>query len=118
MNPYAMLGSGIGANEATALAARLSAWHDAMVAHERRLRAGRTDDLCDDECPHAEARTLWPEAVEAFGTLATELTFLRTRATGARVSEREPSPDALRDRRVAAGPELRMASQAAAPASR
>ncbi len=84
MNPYAMLGSAIGTNEAASLTARLSAWHDAMVAHERRLRAGTTDDVCDDECPHAEARALWSEAVETFGTRARELAFLRSRANGAR----------------------------------
>ena len=81
MNPYVMLGSGLGTNEAAALSARLSAWHDAMVAHERRLRTGRTDDRCDDECPHAEARALWSEAVATFGPRAQELAFLRSRAS-------------------------------------
>ena len=80
MNPYVMLGSAVGTNEATALSARLSAWHDAMVAHERRLRAGRTADICDDECPHAEAPALWSEAVVTFGPRAQELAFLRLRA--------------------------------------
>ena len=56
-------------------------WHDAMVAHERQLRAARTGDVCDDECPHVEARTLWAEAVAAFGERAYELPFLRSRAT-------------------------------------
>jgi hypothetical protein len=51
-----------------------------MVAHERRLRAGTTADFCDEECPHAEARMLWSEAVATFGTRADELTFLRSRA--------------------------------------
>ena len=83
MNPYLMLGSGLGTNEATALSARLSAWHDAMVAHERRLRTSRTRDVCDDECPHAEAPALWSEAMATFGSRAHELTFLRSRATGA-----------------------------------
>ncbi len=81
MNPYTMLGSGIGTNEAMSLSARLSAWHDAMVAHERRLRAGRASHVCDDECAHAEARTLWSEAVATFGLRAHELTFLRSRAS-------------------------------------
>jgi hypothetical protein len=81
MNPYLMLGSGLGTNEATSLSARLSAWHDAMVAHERRLRTGRTTDVCDDECPHAEAPGLWSEALAIFGFRAHELTFLRSRAT-------------------------------------
>ena len=62
------------------MAARLAAWHDAMVAHERRLRSGRTSDVCDDECPHVEARHLWAEAVETFGPRANDLAFLRSRA--------------------------------------
>ena len=82
MNPYVLLGSGIGTSEATSLSARLAAWHDAMVAHERRLRTGRTSDTCDDECPHVEARTLWAEALATFGARAGELTFLRSRAMG------------------------------------
>jgi hypothetical protein len=84
MNPYMILSSGLGTPEASALSARLSAWHDAMVAHERRLRTGATSDACDDECPHAEARALWPEAVAAFGARAQELTFLRSRAQDTR----------------------------------
>jgi hypothetical protein len=80
MNPYLILGSGLGTNEAQSLSGRLSAWHDAMVAHERRLRPGRTSDVCDDECPHAEARALWSEAIAVFGPRAHELTFLRSRA--------------------------------------
>jgi hypothetical protein len=32
--------------EATALGAPLSAWHDAMVAHERRLRSAVTSNAC------------------------------------------------------------------------
>src|SRR5688572_17650574 len=80
MNLYTTLSSGPGARDATALSARLSVWHDAMVAHERRLRAGTTNDACGDECPHAEARALWSEAVAAFGVRARELTFLRSRA--------------------------------------
>lgn len=80
MNPYAMLSSSIGTSEAASLGARLSAWHDAMVAHERRLRSGNTGVRCDDECPHAEALTLWREALATFGARANELTFLRSRA--------------------------------------
>ena len=94
MNPYAMLASGSDASTSPALAARLAAWHDAMVAHERRLRTGRPGDVCDDECPHIEARTLWAEALAAFGERAHELSFLRSRAmslpqpTGHRVAPR------------------------------
>ena len=84
MNPYTILSSGLGTHEATDLSARLSAWHDAMVAHERRLRAGTTSDACDDECPHAEARALWAEAVATFGARAQELTFLRSRTQDTR----------------------------------
>ena len=100
MNPYLMLGSGVGTNEATSLSARLAAWHDAMVAHERRLRAGRTSDVCDDECPHAEARALWSEAVATLGSRAHELTFLRSRAeesarrSKAGAAAREPMSEA------------------------
>lgn len=81
MNPYAMLASGNGTSTSSALGARLAAWHDAMVAHERRLRTGHVGDVCDDECPHVEARRLWAEALAAFGERAHELIFLRSRAT-------------------------------------
>jgi len=84
MNPYLMLSSGFATSEAAALSARLSAWHDDMVAHERRLSAGRARDACGEECPHAEARVLWSEAVVTFGSRAEELTFLRTRASACR----------------------------------
>lgn len=83
MSPYTILSSGQGSHEAMALGARLLAWHDAMVTHERRLRSGATSDACDDECPHAEARALWPEAVSTFGARAHELAFLRSCAQDA-----------------------------------
>lgn len=83
MNLYTMVGSGIGSLEATALGTRLAAWHDAMVAHERKMRAGRTGEVCDEDCPHAEARSLWVDAMEIFGDRAQELRFLRSRATAA-----------------------------------
>jgi hypothetical protein len=92
-----MLASGSDTSTSSVLAARLAAWHDAMVAHERRLRTGRTGDVCDDECPHVEARSLWAEALEVFGERAHELSFLRSRATSpARpvVGEREESSKA------------------------
>ena len=89
MNLYAMVGAGIGSPKAAALRTRLIAWHDAMVAHERKIRAGRTERACDEECPHAEARPLWREAVETFGEGARGLTFLRRRATeAAKISRR------------------------------
>jgi hypothetical protein len=80
MNLYAIVSSGIGTTEATSLSARLAAWHDTMVAHERRLRSESTSDGCDDACPHVEARTLWAEALETFGPRANDLVFLRSRA--------------------------------------
>ena len=89
MSPYAILGSSVGTAEAAALCVRLTAWHDAMVAHERRLRTGRTTDACDDECPHDEARTLWTEALTTLGPRASELTFLRSRANGVSPSRQE-----------------------------
>ena len=90
MSPYAFLGSSVGTAEAASLCVRLTAWHDAMVAHERRLRTGRATDACDDECPHAEARTLWSEALATLGPRASELTFLRSRAI-----DGSPSPHEL-----------------------
>jgi len=88
MNPYGIVGSGIGTREAASLRARLMAWHDAMVAHERRVRSGQTTDACDDECPHVEARALWSEVSAMLGPRANELTFLRSRALGDPASSR------------------------------
>lgn len=96
MNPYTMLGSAIGTDEAAMLGARLSAWHDAMVFHERRLRTARASKGCDDECPHAEAGVLWSEAVATFGPRAHELTFLLSRANEA--ARRSKSGGAGRER--------------------
>jgi hypothetical protein len=95
MNPYAMLASGSGTSTSSALAARLAAWHDAMVAHERR--SGRTGNVCDDEGPHVEARALWAEALATFGERAHELSFLRSRATSREKSRPRPSGSAGRE---------------------
>lgn len=84
MNLYGLVDTGAGM--ATDLSARLRAWHDAMVAHERRRRTRPTDEVCDDECPHAEARDLWVAAREVLGDRARDLTFLRTKAEGGRAS--------------------------------
>ena len=65
------------------LRARLEAWHDAMVTHERRLRIDPIANGCDDDCPHAEAPALWREAAAMLGSRSSELTFLRSRALGA-----------------------------------
>jgi hypothetical protein len=87
MNIYRMLGSRMGTPDAQELAERLSAWHDAMVAHERQR-----DRACNDECPHANAGMLWDEASQAFGDRARELVFLKLRA--ARRAIRRPSSGA------------------------
>ncbi len=87
MNLYRVLGERIGTKAARDLAERLMAWHDAMVAHERRLQ-NRVDDDCADDCPHIDARSLWAEALDMFGERAEELVFLarhgaaRARAVG------------------------------------
>lgn len=80
MNPYAIAGLASGTADAASLRARLVAWHDAMVAHERRLRSEPETARCGDECPHAEANELWAEASALLGARAVELTFLRSRA--------------------------------------
>jgi hypothetical protein len=80
MNPYVLMSSKLGVANAQSLVQRLAEWHDAMVAHERRVRAGRRDD-CGDDCAHAQARELWAEAVATFGGDASELAFLRSCAT-------------------------------------
>ena len=97
MNPYSMLGSGNGTLEAASLSARLASWHDAMVGHERRIRAGRAEEMCDEECPHGEARALWVEALQIFGDRAQELTFLRSRGVVASEPSEElvASPDVV-----------------------
>jgi hypothetical protein len=82
MNIYRMIGNYVGTNRAADLADRLSAWHDAMVAHER-IQVAR-GQACDDECAHAEARQLWPEALRTLGPRAVELRFLRSRALESR----------------------------------
>jgi hypothetical protein len=82
MNPYAIADLASGTADAASLRARLQAWHDAMVTHERRLRADPAADPCDDECPHVEATELWREAAALLGPRARDLAFLRSRALG------------------------------------
>ena len=86
MNPYAIADLASGTADAASLRARLQAWHDAMVTHERLLRVDPATGRCDDECPHAEAAALWREAAALLGSRASELTFLRSRALGAGTS--------------------------------
>ena len=83
MNPYMLIGSTVGTAEATSLAQRLAAWHDAMVAHERRLRGSALSAVCKEDCAHSDAQSLWAEALVAFGERAHELSFLRSRALAA-----------------------------------
>jgi hypothetical protein len=85
MNPYVTIAFSIGTMAAAILGARLAAWHDAMVAHERRLATAGPGDGCGEACPHTEAPGLWLEAVTTFGARASELTFLRSRAARAPV---------------------------------
>lgn len=80
MNPYARVGASLETTAAATLRARLMAWHDAMVAHERRLRTSAATDICHEECPHAAAGVLWAEALSMLGSEAHTLTFLRSRA--------------------------------------
>jgi hypothetical protein len=80
MKLYTMIGLRVGSLEATALSERLAAWHDAMVAHERQLRADRAAIDCHEDCPHEEARVLWPEAVATFAERADDLSFLKSSA--------------------------------------
>lgn len=76
MNLYRSLGTEVGTLEALDLAQRLAAWHDAMVRHNRRTGQAR-GDVCERNCPHVEAQTLWMEAMSVFGRRAHELGFLR-----------------------------------------
>jgi hypothetical protein len=78
MSMYRLIETPDGLRAPSDLAARLVAWHDAMVTHERNRRTP-----CDDDCPHVEARELWAEAVAVLGETAHDLTFLRSRALGA-----------------------------------
>lgn len=87
MNVYRMIGHKVGTPEARELAERLSLWHDAMVAHERAtVRAGTS---CDEECPHAEAVSLWQEASTTLAARAEELNFLQSRALGEKTARTE-----------------------------
>ena len=83
MNPYAIDSLGTDAADAASLRARLVAWHDAMVAHQRPADTDRIT-RCDGDCPHAEARSLWHDAIETFGDGADQLGFLRRHGAPAR----------------------------------
>jgi hypothetical protein len=89
MNPYRSLGSALATNTALDLAQRLSAWHDAMVIHQRRAGAFR-GRRCDPDCPHAQASVLWNEARDVYGERAQQLGFLRTHGELAINAARHP----------------------------
>jgi len=77
MNLYAMLSSGIGTTESTSLTTRLAAWHDAMVAHERRLRSGKSLAWTVGAISPISSRKMVPDlgaAVDA-GTFREDLYF-------------------------------------------
>ena len=81
MNLYRTFANTVGTREALELADRLAVWHDAMVVH---LRRGRSHGpLCDRDCPHAEAETLWAETLAVYGERAHDLRFLRTHGLAA-----------------------------------
>ena len=91
MNLYSMIASATATADAATLSARLAVWHDAMVAHERKIRLAGSDH-CHEECPHAEAPALWAEAVGTFGPRAGELSFLRSRAQRGPSAHARPLP--------------------------
>ncbi len=82
MHLYKTLACRVGTHEARELADRLAGWHDAMVNHERRLRADAESGACTSACPHEEAPALWEEARVTFGPNAESLAFLQSRARG------------------------------------
>lgn len=91
LDVYRRVANLVGTNEAAALAHALNAWHDAMVRHRRRLQQLGFDPDGHptwDDCPHAEARELWVQARDVFGTHADQLEFLRAtaRPNGGRMS--------------------------------
>ena len=77
---YKTLACQVGTHEARELADRLAGWHDAMVNHERRLRADAPSAACTSPCPHEEAPALWEEARLIFGSSAGSMAFLQSRA--------------------------------------
>lgn len=82
LDVYRRTANRVGSNEAIALAHELSAWHDEMVKHRRRVtRLGfDADRAMDEDDAPARAAELWRRAVEVFGDAADELEFLRRSA--------------------------------------
>ena len=81
MSLYRSIANAVGTREAIDLAHRLAAWHDGMVIHRRRAEDA-PGLLCDADCPHEEAESLWREALETYGERAHEFAFLRTYGLG------------------------------------
>jgi hypothetical protein len=77
MSLYRSIATAVGTREALDLARRLDVWHDAMVMHRRRA-GDEAGPSCDVDCPHQQAESLWPEALEVFGERARAFAFLRT----------------------------------------
>jgi hypothetical protein len=76
MNIYRSIAHMVGTADALALSEQLSAWHDAMVAHQRPADTLGSSE-CDPECPHAMAKSLWQNAIDVLGHHAARLTFLQ-----------------------------------------
>jgi hypothetical protein len=77
MSLYRSIATAVGTREALDLAHRLAAWHDAMVLHRRRA-GDAAGPLCELDCPHERAESLWLEAVDVYGERADEFAFLRS----------------------------------------
>jgi hypothetical protein len=75
VNMYRMLGDAVATSEARDLAEQLVAWHDAMVTHVRAVTLRHAP--CGEGCPHEQAQLLWARAIDAFGSEAGKLAFLR-----------------------------------------
>ena len=76
---YRAFANRVGTSDALAFAHNLQHWHDAMELHRESLtRLGFAPDGHPEweDCPHAEARRLWHEALRVLGSRAGELEFL------------------------------------------
>ena len=93
MNIYRRLGDELATNEARELAGQLVAWHDDMVKHLRVLTV-RQDARCGEDCPHADASSLWAAAKAMFGARSKELLYLRSHGE----PKRQESGAHVRDR--------------------
>ncbi len=96
---YRRLGDQVATTEARELAEQLVAWHDAMVKHVRVLGA-RHDARCGDDCPHAEAASLWAAAQTTFGTRARDLVFLHSHGQPKRMTTAAQARDRAAEMRA------------------